>query len=125
MGSFEFKIGEHYRYRGQRFQIVDLHGECVQMRALEGGKIVLRQTHEMLLRAIKRGDLVKDQEAPIEKDPQKILSGLPEAYSKAFNRIAYYTQGLMEGLHGKMPNKRALVLINNWRRQTMTSARPA
>lgn len=112
MGSFEFKIGEHYRYRGQRFQIVDLHGECVQMRALEGCKIVLRQTHEMLLRAIKRGDLVKDQEAAIEKDPQKILSGLPEAYSKAFNRIAYYTQGLMEGLHGKMPNKRALVLIN-------------
>jgi putative transposase len=112
MGTFEFKIGEHYRYRGQRFQIVDLQGECVQLRAIEGRKIVLRQTQDILLHAMKRGDLVKDQEAPIEKDPQKILSGLPKPYADAFNRNAHYTRGLMEHFHGRVPAARAQSLIS-------------
>jgi putative transposase len=112
MGNFEFKIGEHYRYRGQRFQIVDLQGECVQLRAIEGRKIVLRQTQDILLRAMKRGDLVKDQEAPIEKDPQKILSGLPKPYADAFYRHSYYVRALMERLHGRMPEQRAQALIS-------------
>lgn len=112
MGAFEFKIGEHYRYRGQRFQIVDLQGECVQLRAIEGRRIVLRQTQDILLRAMKRGDLIKDQEAPIEKDPQKILSGLPKPYADAFYRHSYYVRPLMERLHGRMPAQRAQELIS-------------
>lgn len=112
MGTFEFKIGEHYRYRGQRFQIIDLQGECVQLRAIEGRKIVLRQTQDILLRAMKRGDLVKDQEAPIEKDPQKILSGLPKPYADAFNRNAHYVRALMKHFHGRVPAERAQSLIS-------------
>ncbi|QJC80403.1 integrase catalytic domain-containing protein [Pseudomonas umsongensis] len=117
MGIFEFKIGEHYRYRGQRLQIVDLQGECVQLRAIEGRRIVLRQTRDILLRAMKRGDLVKDQEAPIEKDPQKIIAGLPKPYAAAFDRHCYYTRGLMDELHGRMPARHAQSLINRLAKQ--------
>lgn len=117
MGAFEFKIGEHYRYRGQRFQIVDLQGERVQLRAIEGRRIVLRQTRDILLRAMKRGVLVKDQEAPIEKDPQKIIAGLPKPYADAFDRHCYYTRGLMDDLHGRMPARRAQSLINRLAKQ--------
>jgi putative transposase len=106
-----FKIGEHYRFRGQRFQIVDLQGETVQLRAIEGRRMVLRQTRDILLRALRRGDLVKDQEAPVEKDPQKILSGLPKPYAEAFKRRWYYVHALMERFHGRVPEVRARSLI--------------
>ncbi|WP_095192527.1 DDE-type integrase/transposase/recombinase [Pseudomonas sp. Irchel 3A7] len=111
MGIFEFKVGEHYRYRGQRFQIVDLQGDCVQLRAIEGRRTVLRQTQDILLRAMKRGALVKDQEAPIEQDPQKIIAGMPKPYAAVFDRHCYYTQGLMDELHGRMPTGRAQAVI--------------
>mgnify|MGYP001094478230 CR=1 FL=1 len=117
MGIFEFKIGEHYRYRDQRFQVIDLQGECVQLRAIEGRRIVLRQTLDILRKALKRGDLVKDQEAPIEKDPQKIIAGLPKPYADAFDRHCYYTRGLMNDLHGRMPAQRAQSLINRLAKQ--------
>ncbi len=101
----EFKIGEHYRYRGQRFQIVDIQNNGVQLRALEGQKIVLRQSVEILAQAMKRGDLVKDQEAPVVKDPQKILAGLSKMYKATFERRWHYVEGLMKRFHGKMPKK--------------------
>ncbi|PNB71394.1 transposase [Pseudomonas sp. GW456-E7] len=117
MDFVQFKIGEHYRYRGQRFQIVDLQGESVQLRALEGRRIVLRQTHDILQRAMKRGDFVKDQEAPIEKDPQKVLSGLPKPYAEAFNRRCYYVRPLMNRYHGRMPAESAQALISTLAKQ--------
>ncbi|WP_408600643.1 transposase family protein [Pseudomonas sp. PLMAX] len=117
MDIFEFKIGEHYRYRGQRMQVVDRQGECVQLRAIEGRRIVLRQTWDILLRAMKRGALVKDQEAPIEQDPQKIIAGLPKPYAVVFDRHCYYTRGLMDELHGRMPTRRAQSVIQRLAKQ--------
>jgi putative transposase len=112
MDISEFKIGEHYRYRGQRFQVVDQQGETVQLRAVEGRRIVLRQTREVLLRAMKRCDLVKDQEAPIEKDPQKILAGLPKPYAAAFDRRWHYVNALTKRFGGKMPRERSSLMIS-------------
>ncbi|MCR8935243.1 hypothetical protein MZE46_026685 [Pseudomonas sp. A4] len=112
MDISEFKIGEHYRYRGQRFQVVDQQGETVQLRAVEARRIVLRQTREVLLRAMKRCDLVKDQEAPIEKDPQKILAGLPKPYAAAFDRRWHYVNALTKRFGGKMPRERSSLMIS-------------
>lgn len=84
MDICKFAVGEHYRYRGQTFQIVDVADDVVQLRALEGQKIVIRQTVRTLAQAMKRGDLIKKQEALI--DPQKILAGLPNTYTAAFDR---------------------------------------
>jgi putative transposase len=112
MDIIKFKIGEHYRYRGQRFQIVDLQGECVQLRAIEGRKIVLRQTQEILLRAMRRGDFIKDQEAPIEKEAGKIISGLCKSVATVFDRHVQYVDPLMKELHGHMPARRAQSIIS-------------
>lgn len=117
MDSYEFKVGDHYRYRCQRFQIMDIQGESVQMRAVEGRRVVLRQTVSILIRALKRGDLIKTQEAPIIKDPQKILAGLPKPYAAAFNRRWFYTNGLMGTFHGRMPKNRVPGLISELSRQ--------
>ncbi|MCE0975195.1 transposase [Pseudomonas putida] len=112
MNSSDFKIGEHYRYRGQRFQVMDVREDTVQLRATEGQRVVLRQTVEILARAMKRGDLVKAQETALISDPQKILAGLPERYLKDFDRRVHYVQGLMARFHGHMPKERALFEIS-------------
>ncbi|MBF8644070.1 DDE-type integrase/transposase/recombinase [Pseudomonas pudica] len=112
MNGSDFKIGEHYRYRGQRFQVLDVRQDTVQLRATEGQRVVLRQTVDILVRAMKRGDLVKTQEAALIADPQKILAGLPKRYLLDFDRRLHYVQGLMARFHGHMPKDRASLEIS-------------
>lgn len=112
MNGSDFKIGEHYRYRGQRFQVLDVRQDTVQLRATEGQRVVLRQTVDILARAMKRGDLVKSQEAALIADPQKILAGLPKRYLLDFDRRLHYVQGLMARFHGHMPKGRATLEIS-------------
>lgn len=123
MDICKFAVGEHYRYRGQTFQIVDVADDVVQLRALEGQKIVIRQTVRTLAQAMKRGDLIKKQEALI--DPQKILAGLPNTYTAAFDRKWHYVQGLMDRFYGRMPKSGSCQAISELAKQINDVSQPS
>lgn len=111
MKTFELKVGEHYRLRRCRYLVTDIRGDSVQLRALDGAKVVLRHSATRLCRALKQGQMIKVQEAPLTTDPQLILAGLPKHVAVQFQRRWHYVQALMKRFRGKLPETSAQQLI--------------
>ncbi|MBF8644069.1 hypothetical protein [Pseudomonas pudica] len=122
MNGSDLKIGEHFRRRGQRFQVMSVRQAKVQERATHGPRVVPRQAVEILPRAMKRRDLVKIRETAPMVDPQKVLPGLPRRYLLGFHLRLHYVQVLMARLHGHMPKDCGSLQISELAKRINNSA---
>ncbi|UQB79359.1 hypothetical protein KI429_07075 [Pseudomonas shirazica] len=125
MNTFEMKVGERYQYRGCRYEITQIRGEHVQLRATEGSKTILRNTLPLLYGAWKSGRLVKVQEAPIQHEPTAVLAGLPKRIAEAYNRRQHYTKPVNDRFPGRLPSVLTQALIRKLAQQINDISAPS
>ncbi|MBC3475773.1 DDE-type integrase/transposase/recombinase [Pseudomonas taiwanensis] len=125
MNTFEMKVGERYQYRGCRYEITQIRGEHVQLRATEGSKTILRNTLPLLYGAWKSGRLVKVQEAPIQHDPTAVLAGLPKRIAEGYSRRQHYTKPVNDRFPGRLPSVLTQALIHKLAQQINDISAPS
>lgn len=99
-------VGEHYRYHGSDYQVMDIDGERIQLRSLRASTSPVFQTFERLVRAHQRGELRKIQEAPFAPDATHIAAALSSAHKAKAERKECFLLKIRDECGGRLPRER-------------------
>lgn len=105
-------IGEHYRYYGDSYQVVDVRGDRIQLRALHDSRTVIYQSFAELASAHQKGNLTKTQEAPFTPDAKLISAVLSERHKAIASHRLLYIKPILEQFSGRLPRLKVLNLIS-------------
>ncbi|HDS1776879.1 TPA: transposase family protein [Pseudomonas putida] len=106
------KTGEHYRYHGENYQVVDIRGDRIQLRSFHDSRTVIYQSFAALAVAHKRGDLTKTQEAPFAADGTLISAILTERHKTVASYRLLYIKPILNEFNGRLPRLKVINLVN-------------
>lgn len=106
------QVGEHYLYQQDRYQVVDIIANTVQLRSLRRSSDIIFQSYERLLQSWQRGNFVRIQEAPLKGAANKIVAGLSHIERTHLDRRTAYTLAVETDQHGKLPINETRKLID-------------
>lgn len=103
--------GEHYSYYGHAYEIVETVADRFQLRSLERSGTITYQNYDRLKRAWKKGRFIRTQEAPLNGEPNKIMSGLTQVEREQLTRRLTYVQTVLLDLNGLRPIREVKEII--------------
>lgn len=104
--TLQIVVGEHYRYHGTDYQVMDIDGERIQLRSLRASTSPLFQTFERLVRAHQSGEFRKIQEAPFTPDATIITAALSSAHKAKAERKECFLLTIRDECGGRLPRER-------------------
>jgi len=104
--TLQMVVGEHYRYHGADYQVMDIDGNRIQLRSLRASSSPVFQTFERLVRAHQSGELRKIQEAPFTPDATLITAALSSAHKAKAERKECFLLPIRNDCGGRLPRKR-------------------
>jgi putative transposase len=103
--SLKMVVGEHYRYHGADYQVMDIDGDRIQLRALRASVSPVFQTLERLIRAYQNGELRKIQEAPFAPDATLVSAAVTPAHKAKAERKEFFLLQIRDRCGGRLPRK--------------------
>jgi len=118
----KINIGEHYQYCGSDYQIMDIRGDCVQLRSLTFSNQIVFQTYERLVHAWQTGGLLKTQEAPFTPRMNLIADALSPRQQAIMTKRLGFLLPVLEQWGGRLPRQAVLDLMAGIAAQTGEAA---
>ncbi|QQX57098.1 DDE-type integrase/transposase/recombinase [Pseudomonas chlororaphis] len=103
--TLQIIVGEHYRFHGADYQVMDIDGERIQLRSLQVSKSPVFQTFECLARAHQNGVFRKTQEAPFAPNAALITAALSPRHKTIMERRLRFLQPILDRWGGRLPRK--------------------
>ncbi|EJN28362.1 integrase family protein [Pseudomonas sp. GM78] len=104
--TLQIVVGEHYRYHGTDYQVMDIDGERIQLRSLRASTSPVFQTFERLVRAHQSGALRKIQEAPFPPDATLVSAAVSANHKAKADRKEFFLLQIRDDCGGRLPRKR-------------------
>lgn len=104
-------VGEHYEYYGHAYEIMEIIADRYQLRSLEHASTIIYHSFARLKKAWKEGRFTRTQEAPLNGEPNKIISNLTQSECNILWRRQKYVQAIISELNSPHPIRIAKEII--------------